>query len=179
MKSLSALNAVFSCCSLSSLIRSCVAWLTSASFLINTLEFLPTMILSTWPRSSNPIKLMSSPVFSEKYLAFTANAMSCISSWLLYPNCGGVMLHNFKLFLTTFAASVLMTLVEQGAISNSFLFCCIIGLSTFSICKILFISWSHTSTITSSSIHSSLRWLFKNRFDVYPRSTLIPLVTSA
>ena len=79
IKSLSLLIVMFFCCSLSSSILFSVASLMSAS-LINTLESLPTIILSTCPRSFMFIKLKSSPVCSENIFAPTANAISCISS---------------------------------------------------------------------------------------------------
>ena len=122
--------------------------------------------------------LRSSPVFSEKYVAPTLNAMSCISSCCLYPNCGGIILHIPRLLFITFAANVFTTFVLHGAMINNFLFSCMIGFNTFSICKMFDTSASDTKTYTSSMTHSSRLWFVMNRGEVYPLSTFIPFVVS-
>ena len=116
----------------------------------------PTTTLAACPRSSILIWLRSSPVFSEKYVAPTLTARSCISSCCRYPKLGGCTTQIFRLFFITFAANVLTTFTWHGDTMSSFFPSVMIGFRMFSICKMLLISMSATSTCTSSNTHSSL-----------------------
>ena len=156
MKSLSDLRFAMACASHSCpTLSSTFSGVALTSERMITVLSLPTITLLAWPKSAKLIWLRSSPVFSEKYVAPTDTARSCISSCCLYPKLGGGTVHIFRPFFITLAAMVFTTLLLHGATISSFLPSCMIGFSTFSICKMLWMSTSATSIITSSNTHSS------------------------
>ena len=148
---LATLCACHSCSTLSSILTPSILKSDLRMMVLSLL----TTTLDACPRSSILIWLRSSPVFSLKYVAPTLTARSCISSCCLYPKLGGCTTHIFRLFFITFAASVFTTFTWQGATISNFFPSVMIGFSTFSICKMLPISMSATSTCTSSNTHSS------------------------